>query len=506
LGTQLVGARQAERFTGLMDSYAKAQQVAADAQNHLNAAEQADLAIKEQLINRLVGLKSAWAEAMSEMNRKTGATSFLADFALYYTNLLKLLAHPELRTPKTMAVVWATANAYSWTGLNRYMDKEEAQRKAMGGNIRDGAPASGGTSDVNLDGGKKPEVVEPGGTRDVAIHTQEEYAKLIPSEIGSLFRDLGGVTRSAELANELAGMRTQLEFLKTTEDALNKSDAGSPQLKQIQDARVQLEAELGAKSSDGYRGLVAAGDRANLAREEARATADAGTYGDGVVQQLNNREATLRRHLALEMQKIDLGKTELERENAMNRALEYSNELEQVAIDRMTKKGDIQKEEWERSRKLIGATPQDLMRRIVAERIVAKGHGKMGSAEFMSYAPSMREAIVEAKRSADNRAALKNAPTADSLSQKFGLASQHGDLSRGVAAMLANETTNAAKAARAMASAHIDASTSAKQLAAEFARLGDAVRAALPSAPSAGGPPRLPQATGYNPARIRGPL
>ena len=87
LAVRVAGMHQANRFSAIMDSYLRGQQLAIDAQLHLNSAQSENTKIIATLKSQVAGLKAEWDKFIVA----TGMQEYFADLARFGKDALRLL-------------------------------------------------------------------------------------------------------------------------------------------------------------------------------------------------------------------------------------------------------------------------------------------------------------------------------------------------------------------------------------------------------------------------------
>lgn len=265
-------------------------------------------------------------------------------------------------------------------------------------------------------------------------------------------------------------------------------------------------------------------NRERIAKEIARSEQGAFDYGDTEVERLRNREGGLRRLIDMQNAIAQSAASQQEKENALVALAQHKSALAETLLDKERARLGVIKEEFEYSRKLLGAGPSELLRRVVAERVMQRGN--MTAGQFFGYSPELRQILMERQQLQQSRQFQSEAnPVADvqreilemqrsaraTLNEYNRAVERHYPTATKSRAPEGSEALESAMAAQAMASFRQNtgdatvaltafreelAVTAGKALVAFRADLAETAASLRGLVPSRGGAPYNPQAHG----------
>jgi hypothetical protein len=391
----------------------KATQGALDSEGKSNAATQAQ--------NLLKNISASWGTATPEAREKMlkdldklpnvpGKTAMLAALRASATSEAATRAiAPAMRSLGATAGEAQSQHKAAMTVLRRAAIRELlVARELPAGEARDRrvGEAQARLSDLRDRGAKY--LQEYGEGRDSEEMSAEERGRHFGREyslnaLGGLFGESSTATGRLRLQNMSSGEK--LRYLRAQ---LGRRDISNEEMGDIRKSIIEEEGRMRG-GSEAF-GFAAREDRAGFARTFVGAQLEGGTYGDTELQRLERRLQLTERLMEQKRQLVQTSADGEARENAQVELLELQEDRQRTLLEMERARGRARQELYEEERQLMSASPQDLLRRSLAHRLLSAPGGLSGGA-FMAMSPEMRAAILAEQRMMEHQRAAGDVGT-----------------------------------------------------------------------------------------------
>lgn len=237
------------------------------------------------------------------------------------------------------------------------------------------------------------------------------------SAIARIYSEIPASGALGRLDVDTAGLEQQKRFIEARQSQIKKSSMTQVR-KEYLIAETDKEKEtilkqLAARQDPTVRAFARQSDSNRLTREITKAQVESAAGTGSEITQFQRKQRATDSLINAKESALTSGRlNEVEQMRALVALAELRNEKEDQALESIHLRVRAAREEMEQHRKLLAASPAELIRRSVADSVVQRG---VTPGQFFGYNQQFRQDVMEAQDRRRNREFIRGAPTQDQM-------------------------------------------------------------------------------------------